>query len=279
MSAVGGEARALRLVARGLRVAAFNGPKDRSMRGRFVVDGVDLELGAGRSLGLVGGSGAGKSTLARALVGLERGLAGSLRLCGGREGAGGVELVGAPARAWRGLRAVTQLCWQDPARALDPRLTAGAAIGEARALAGLPRLRGEELAALLEEVRLAEALLGRLPSAMSGGQRQRVALARALAAEPQVLIADEVTSALDRPLAFELVDLLRARVTGGMGLLFVTHDLALLPGLVDRVMVMVEGKVVEEGATAALLAAPQQPATRALWAALPRLEGPRGAVT
>jgi peptide/nickel transport system ATP-binding protein len=158
-------------------------------------------------------------------------------------------------------------------------LTAGVAIAEARALAGLPRLRGEELAALLEEVRLAEALLGRLPAAMSGGQRQRVALARALAAEPQVLIADEVTSALDRPLAFEVVDLLRARVTGGMGLLFVTHDLALLPGLVDRVMVMAEGEVVEEGATAALLAAPQQPATRALWAALPRLEGPRGAVT
>ncbi|HRI09983.1 MAG TPA: ABC transporter ATP-binding protein, partial [Nannocystaceae bacterium] len=132
-------------------------------------------------------------------------------------------------------------------------------------------LREAELGALADEVRLARSLLGRLPGELSGGQRQRVALVRALAAEPAILVADEITSALDRDLGFEVVDLLRARVERGLGLVFVTHDLALLPGLVDEVVVMAAGRVVEAGPTAQVVGAPRSAVARALRDAMPRL--------
>jgi peptide/nickel transport system ATP-binding protein len=234
--------------------------------GRQVVAGVDLELGAGASVAVVGPSGAGKSALVRALVGLEPRLAGSLRFAG-------VELVGASAEAWRPLRRRVQLCWQDPLAALDPHLSAAEAIDEARVLAGLPRWRADDarLHSLLDRVAVDRGLLNRLPESMSGGQRQRVALARALAAEPDILLADEVTSALDRPIAWELIDLLRELRAGGLGLLLVTHDLSLLPGTVDHVIVLAHGEVVEAGATAEVLGAPRHLVTRALLAAVPRL--------
>lgn len=226
--------------------------------------GVDLRIGAGEGVGVVGRSGAGKSTLARALVGLEAGLAGSLRF-------GGRELVGAPRAAWGALRARVQLVWQDPASALDPQLTIGRSIAEARLLAGKPRLGRVELEGLLARVALERELLDRRPGALSGGQRQRAAIARALAAEPALIIADEVTSALDRPVAWTIVDLLRGLRQQGIGLLMIAHDLSLLTGTVDRVVVLDGGEIVEQGPTAEVLGRAQHPATRALVDAAPRL--------
>jgi len=235
------------VVARGLSVW---------IRGQEVVRGVDLELSGGATVGLVGPSGCGKSALVRALVGLER-ATGSLTV-------DGVELIGAPAAVWMQLRRRVQLCWQ--AGALDENLTVGQIVEEARVLAGM-RGRGEALA----RVGLDEGLRTRRPSGLSGGQRQRVALARALAAEPAILLADEITSAVDRPVAWGLVDVLRGLVKEGLGLLFITHDLSLLPGTVEQVVVLADGAVVERGTAAQVLAAPQHAVTRALRAAVPRL--------
>jgi len=243
--------------ARGLGVA---------LGGREVVAGLDLELQPGAAVALVGPSGAGKSAVLRALVGLEPALRGSLQFAG-------VELVGAPSRSWQPLRRAVQLCWQDAGAALDPHLTVARIVDEARVLASLPRWRADsaELGDLLRRVALDPGLAGRLPGALSGGQRQRVGLARALAGEPRILLADEPSSALDRPVAWEIVDLLRGLRAEGLGLLMVTHDLSLLPGTVDEVLVLDAGAVVERGPTAQVLAAPRHPVTRALRAAVPRL--------
>ena len=237
-----------------------------SLGGREVVRGLDLDLRPGVAVALVGPSGAGKSAVLRALVGLEPALRGSLQFAGS-------ELVGAPARAWQPLRRCVQLCWQDAGAALDPHLTVAELLDEARVLMGLPRWRvgGPEIGTLLGRVALDATIAGRLPGSLSGGQRQRVGLARALATEPVLLLADEPTSALDRPVAWELVDLLKELRKSGLGLLWVTHDLSLLPGTVDEVLVLADGQVVERGPTEQVLAAPQHPITRALRDAVPRL--------
>lgn len=237
-----------------------------SLGGREVVSGLDLELRPGAAVALVGPSGAGKSAVLRALVGLEPALRGSLQFSGS-------ELIGAPARAWRPLRRAVQLVWQDAGAALDPHLTVAELLDEARALTGLPRWRTDsaELAAVLRRVALDPTFATRLPGSLSGGQRQRVGIARALAAEPALLLADEPTSALDRPVAWALVDLLEQLRADGLGLLWVTHDLSLLPGAVDEVLVLAEGRVVERGATQQVLGAPRHPVSRALRAAAPRL--------
>lgn len=231
-----------------------------------IVRDVDLTLAPGGGLGVVGRSGSGKSTLARALVGLEGPCSGSLCL-------GERELLGAPPSAWRELRSRVQLVWQDPLAAMDPHLPVRAAIDEARVLAGLPRFSRDDprLATLCGRVALAPELLDRLPHALSGGQRQRAALARALAAEPSLVIADEVTSALDRPIAWAIVELLRELRTAGIGLLVISHDLSFLPGTVDEVLVLEDGAVVERGPAEAVLRRPEHPATRALVDAAPRL--------
>jgi peptide/nickel transport system ATP-binding protein len=239
--------------------------------GRAIVRGVDLRVGPGIGVAIAGRSGSGKSTLARALVGLEPELSGSLT-CAGRE------LVGAPRRDWKALRSRVQLVWQDPAAALDPHLSIRRAIDEARALAGRPRYgrEDEKLWALLDQVALPVSLLERLPGELSGGQRQRAALARALAAEPALVIADEVTSALDRPVAWAIVELLRGLRARGVGLVMISHDLSLLPGTVDEVVVLDGGEVVERGATAELLRRPGHATTRALVAAAPQLAVAQG---
>ena len=184
-----------------------------------------------------------------------------------------LELVGAPTEAWRPLRRAVQLCWQDPLSALNPYLSVAELIDEPRVIHGLPRWRvgSPELHASLARVALEPSIERRRPGTLSGGQRQRVALARALAAEPSLLLADEVTSALDRPVAWALIDLLRGLRGDGLGLLLVTHDLSLLPGTIDQVVVLGGGEVVERGPARELLAAPQHPVSRALRAAVPRL--------
>jgi peptide/nickel transport system ATP-binding protein len=230
------------------------------------VRSVDLRLAPGDGLAVVGRSGSGKSTLARALLGLEPELRGSLRFAG-------EELVGAPRARWSRLRRRVQLVWQDATTALDPHLPIRRSLDEARALAGLPAYAREDprLHALLRQVALDPSLLDRRPGALSGGQLQRAALARALAAEPALLVVDEITSALDRPVAWQVVDLLRALRASGIGLLMISHDLSLLPDAVDSVLVLEAGEVVEHGPVAAVLGSPTAAVTRALVAAAPRL--------
>ncbi len=234
--------------------------------GKPLVTEINMTLSPGLAIAVIGLSGAGKSTLARALVGLEEGMRGSLRYRG-------QELCGAPRDHWKNLRRQVQLCWQDPLRALDPRLSARASINESRLLAGLTTWTGNapELIALCDELGLDRKLLGRRPGALSGGQRQRVALARALACRPSLLIADEITSALDRPLAVDIMHRLAARVGDGLGLLLITHDLSLLPGWIDEALVLDRGTIVERGSTELLLSAPRHALTRRLCDALPRL--------
>ncbi|WP_241649197.1 ABC transporter ATP-binding protein [Paenirhodobacter populi] len=167
-----------------------------------------------------------------------------------------------------------QLVYQLPDVALNPRQTVGEAIGLPLAL--FRELRGRTLSAetdwLLHQIGLPADFAARLPSALSGGQKQRVCIARALAAEPDLMICDEVTSALDPLVAEEILRLLRRLQDElGMTYLFITHDLSVVQRLADRVMVMQKGRVVETGDTAALFAAPADPYTRRLIDAVPQL--------
>ena len=229
------------------------------------VDGVDLHLPSGQVLGLVGESGSGKSTVARALVGLVPISAGQVLLdgddiAGGRRGAAA--------------RRQIQMVFQDPYGSLDPRMTVGETIGEAVAAHGRVgrRQRQDEVERLLELVALDVDHARRLPRELSGGQRQRVAIARALAAEPSILIADEVTSALDASVQGAILNLLRdLQAQLGLTVLFISHNLAVVRYVSDVVAVMYLGKIVEIASTDELLERPQHPYTRALLDAVPRL--------
>jgi peptide/nickel transport system ATP-binding protein len=232
-----------------------------------VVEGVGFTLARGEVLGLVGSSGCGKSSIARALVGLAE------------RGAGRVLLDGAPlppglaARRSPAAQRI-QMVFQNPYGSLNPRLRILAALEEPLRALGIAdaRERRRRAAAMLAEVGLEEAHLERYPHALSGGQRQRAAIARALLAEPSVLLCDEVVSALDMTVQRQVLDLLlRLRAARDLALLFISHDLEAVAHVADRVMVMAAGRIVEEGATAAVLGAPQAPETRALVAAMPRM--------
>jgi peptide/nickel transport system ATP-binding protein len=235
-----------------------------------VVDGVSLALWPGRTLALVGESGSGKTLTAMSLAGLTppaARLAGSLRIAGR-------EMLGAPDRAWRGLRgARIGVVFQEAMGSLNPAMRIGAQIAEAiRAHgAGLPRgaIRARVLR-LLEEVGLADPVgkAAAFPHQLSGGQQQRVLIAIALAADPEVLIADEPTTALDATVQAQVLALLAAtRDRRGLAMLLVSHDLGVVAGLADEVAVMRAGRVVESGPAGRLFAAPAHPYTRALLAA------------
>jgi oligopeptide/dipeptide ABC transporter ATP-binding protein len=234
------------------------------------VDGVSLELGAGETLALVGESGCGKSTLARAIGGLVRVRQGSVRLRGD-------ELVGLSRRAWKPMRRRVQMVFQDPDASLNPRMNAAALIGEAmvvhRGLRG--RELDREVCALMERVGLDPALRTRFPHAFSGGQRQRIGIARALAVEPELLLCDEVTSALDVSIQAQILELLRElQQQLGIAILFITHDLAVVRHLADRVAVMYLGQIIETASADALFTRPGHPYSGALLAAVPRIDGP-----
>jgi len=228
------------------------------------VDGVDLTIRVGERVGLVGESGSGKSTLGRLLVRLEDVDAGSVRW-------NGDDITARKARALLPFRRAAQVVFQDPASALHPRLDVMALVAEGLIIHDLHPGRHEaRVRELLAEVGLDEGVLHRRPHELSGGQKQRVGIARALAVEPRFLLLDEPVSALDVSIQAQIVNLL-ARLAQERQLtqLFVAHDLHVVRHLCERVCVMFKGRIVEEGPTEAVFAAPSHPYTKALWEAVP----------
>ena len=224
------------------------------------VDGVSLRLMPNEALGLVGESGSGKTTVLRVFLRLQRATAGRVLLDGADIG-GRV----------RELRRRVQVVFQNPHAALDPRYTVWAAVTEPLRIARtLTRRRmRDRVADLLQEVGLGPEFFPRYPHELSGGQKQRVCIARALAPEPRALLLDEPTSALDVSVQAQIVELLaRLRARHGLAYLFVSHDLAVVRLLCERVAVMQAGRIVEEGPAADVLHAPTHDYTRALLASV-----------
>lgn len=226
------------------------------------VSEVSLHLAAGEILGIVGESGSGKTSLARVVAGYQVPTAGTVRI-GGEDAAG---------RRQRGARPRVQMVFQDPFSSLNPAMTVRQAIREPIAVHRLrPRAEiDQRVLELVDLVGLDRAMLDVKPRALSGGQRQRVSIARALALEPEVLVADEPVSALDVSVQAVVLNLLAGlRTRLDMSILFISHDMAVVAHLCDRVAVMTEGRIVETGAIDDVFLRPQHPYTRELLAAVP----------
>ncbi len=250
-------------------VLSFGGARRTPML--HAVDGVDLEIGRGESVGLVGESGCGKSTLVRLITRTLDPTGGSIRFRG--EDIGGIP---ASRFARTPQRREVQMVFQDPTDSLNPRHTARDAIAEPLRLLG--GLSGQALAARVDEVaglvQMPRELLGRFPHQLSGGQKARVGIARAVALEPSLLVLDEPTAALDVSVQAVILHLLAdLREQLGMSYLFVSHDLNIVRLLCDRVMVMYLGRIVESGPAREVFEAPRHPYTRALLSAIPGLSG------
>jgi ABC-type glutathione transport system ATPase component len=235
----------------------------------LAVDGVSFDVGDGECVAIVGESGFGKTTVAKAVVGLERPTSGTIAVNGETRGR-------APTRHRDRARwaAEVQYVFQDPYSSLNPRQRVRDVIATSVGI-HQPGLRGQEredaTRALLDDVGLGGDFGGRLPHELSGGQRQRVAIARALAANPRLVILDEAVAALDVSIQAQILNLLSdIRARRPVSYLFITHDLAVVNQIADRVLVMEQGVVVETGDTARVLEAPSHGYTRALVAAVPR---------
>jgi peptide/nickel transport system ATP-binding protein len=218
----------------------------------------------------VGESGSGKSTVANAIAGLVRPSGGTIRLRG-------TAISGASrVPATRAERQSVQMVFQDPYASLNPRLRVAATLAEPilfYELARTPADAAADAAMLLEAVGLAADSAARFPHAFSGGQRQRISIARALAARPSLLICDEPTSSLDVSVQAQVLNLLKdLRDGAGLAILFISHDLAVVRQMCDRVVVMKDGRVCETAETEALFEAPAHPYTRELMRLVPRLE-------
>jgi ABC-type glutathione transport system ATPase component len=218
------------------------------------VDDVSLELKREETLGIVGESGSGKTTLVKLLLGLERPDTGTVTYTGSS------------------LRRDVQVVFQDPASALDPRMRVDDTILEPLRVLHIAGDHRARLHELLDAVGLPAGSAKRYPHEFSGGQRQRIAIARALAPRPSVLIGDEPVSALDVSVRAQILNLLEdLRVDFQLTLVLVSHDLSVVRHMTDRVLVMRQGKIVEEGATRDVFRAPQHPYTRLLLESIPRL--------
>jgi peptide/nickel transport system ATP-binding protein len=237
-------------------------------------DDVSLSIAAGECVALVGESGSGKTTIARCVAGLHEPAAGRITL-------DGVPLAARAKARPREARRRVQIVFQNPYDSLNPRHRVGDAISRpAVVLRGLPRHEAEaEVATLLERVRLPARLARRFPGELSGGERQRVAIARALAARPDLVVCDEITSALDVSVQAAVLELLaELRSELGLALLFISHDLGVVASVADRVLVLERGLVVEQGPVERVLARPEHPYTRRLLEAAPRIPEPAEAL-
>ncbi|WP_394552076.1 ABC transporter ATP-binding protein [Agromyces sp. MMS24-JH15] len=230
------------------------------------VRGVDFVIRPGEVLGLVGESGSGKTTIGRAIAGLTPISGGSLQVLGH-------EMLGIRERRFRPVRGRIGFVFQDPASSFNPLLTIAQCVAEPLVIHGRardPRSARARVDELLEAVQLPRAYGDRYPHELSGGQRQRASLARALALEPELLIADEPTSALDVSVQARVLDLFgELQREFGFAALFISHDLAVVDLLADRIAVLYHGRLVEEGTGAEVLGAPQDPYTKRLLASLP----------
>lgn len=230
------------------------------------LDDVDLDVDAGSAVGVIGESGSGKSTLMRLLLALDVPTAGS------------VEFDGRPvdarmsSRALHWLRHETGIVFQDPYGSLDPRMSIGRIVGEPLWALDVPGDRRARVREVLEEVGLDASMAERYPQEFSGGQRQRIAIARAIVHRPRLLVGDEPLSALDVTVRAQILRLLAdLRRRTGLTLLLVSHDIGVVQNLCDEVVVMKDGRIVEEGPTEKVLLQPQASYTRALLASIPTI--------
>ena len=228
------------------------------------VDGVSLEVAAGETLALAGESGSGKSTIGNVVAGLQRPSAGTMRFRGRPM----------DRQTTRAAQRAIQIIFQDPFGALDPRMPVSSIIAEPLRIQriGNSAERAARAADLVEQVGLPRDALNRYPHEFSGGQRQRIAIARALAPDPALVVADEPLSALDVSIQSQILNLLGAlQRARGLAYLFISHDLAVVNHLADRVAVLYLGRLVEVAPRADLFATPSHPYTTALLEAMPRI--------
>lgn len=229
------------------------------------VEGVSFSLTAGETLAIVGESGCGKSTVARSLLQLDRPVSGSIRYQG-------KEMLGASRSDLRAFRRDVQMVFQDPFASLNPRMTIFRSLSDPMIVhRALPRARlRERVAELLRLVDMDADALDRFPHAFSGGQRQRICIARALALDPRLIVADEAVASLDVTIQAQVVNLLMdIQQRLGIGLIFISHDMAVVERIAHRVAVMYRGQIVEIGDRQSVFNAPQHPYTRKLLAMVP----------
>jgi peptide/nickel transport system ATP-binding protein len=251
------------LETRDLRTHFRRGGWLRSARWLRAVDGVSLALGRQETLGLVGESGSGKTTLGRTILRLVEPTGGQIQL-------EGQDITGLSQGALRPLRRRMQIVFQNPYASLNPRRRVGAIVEQPLVVHRVPGDHARMVGDLLQRVGLPPDAVRRYPHEFSGGQRQRIAIARALALRPDLVVADEITSGLDVTVKLRVLALLRElQAEFRVAYLFISHDLALVRQVADRVAVMYLGQIVEEAPTEALFDRPRHPYTRALRASVP----------